>query len=43
MYERIVVGTDLSRTARIATDRAAHLAARLEADPADGVKNGPGR
>jgi nucleotide-binding universal stress UspA family protein len=32
MYERIVVGTDLSRTARIATDRAAHLAARLDAD-----------
>ena len=32
MYERIVVGTDLSRTARVATDRAAHLAGRLDAD-----------
>ncbi|MDQ5814885.1 MAG: universal stress protein [Actinomycetota bacterium] len=32
MYERIVVGTDLSRTARVATDRAAHLAPRIEAE-----------
>ena len=31
MYERIVVGTDLSRTARVATDRAAALAAHLGA------------
>lgn len=29
MYEKIVAGTDLSQTARIATDRAAALAARL--------------
>jgi nucleotide-binding universal stress UspA family protein len=32
MYGRIVVGTDLSRTARVATDRAAGLARRLEAE-----------
>ena len=32
MYERIVAGTDLTRTARIATDRAAHLAGRLDGD-----------
>jgi nucleotide-binding universal stress UspA family protein len=32
MYERIVVGTDLSKTARVATDRAAGLARRLEAE-----------
>ncbi|HEV2755142.1 MAG TPA: universal stress protein, partial [Actinomycetota bacterium] len=32
MYDRIVVGTDLSKTARVATDRAAGLARRLEAE-----------
>jgi nucleotide-binding universal stress UspA family protein len=32
MYERIVVGTDLSKTARVATDRAAGLARRLGAE-----------
>lgn len=32
MYERIVVGTDLSKTARVATDRAAGLARRLDAE-----------
>nr|MDQ3957931.1 universal stress protein [Actinomycetota bacterium] len=32
MYERIVVGTDLSDTARVATDRAAALARRLDAE-----------
>lgn len=32
MYDRIVVGTDLSSTARVATDRAAGLARRLEAE-----------
>jgi len=31
MYERIVVGTDLSETARVATDRAANLAGHLRA------------
>jgi nucleotide-binding universal stress UspA family protein len=31
MYEHIVAGTDLSKTARIATDRAAMLASRLGA------------
>lgn len=31
MYERIVAGTDLSRTARVATDRAANLARSLGA------------
>jgi nucleotide-binding universal stress UspA family protein len=31
MYERIVAGTDLSRTAAIATDRAALLASRVGA------------
>ena len=45
MYERIVVGTDLSKTAGVATDRAAGLARRLGAelflvhagrDPGDG-------
>jgi nucleotide-binding universal stress UspA family protein len=32
MYERIVVGTDLSNTARVATERAAGLARRLDAE-----------
>ena len=32
MYERIVVGTDLSKTARVATDRTAGLARRLDAE-----------
>lgn len=32
MYDRIVVGTDLSKTARVATDRAAALARRLDAE-----------
>lgn len=32
MYKKIVAGTDLSQTARIATDRAASLAARLGAE-----------
>lgn len=32
MYERIVAGTDLSKTARIATDRAANLAGHLDAE-----------
>jgi nucleotide-binding universal stress UspA family protein len=32
MYDRIVVGTDLSKTARVATDRAAGLARRLESE-----------
>jgi nucleotide-binding universal stress UspA family protein len=32
VYDRIVVGTDLSKTARVATDRAAGLARRLEAE-----------
>jgi nucleotide-binding universal stress UspA family protein len=32
MYQRIVAGTDLSSTAKIATDRAANLAARLDAE-----------
>jgi nucleotide-binding universal stress UspA family protein len=32
MYERIVAGTDLSKTARVATDRAANLAERLGAE-----------
>ncbi|MDQ3982221.1 MAG: universal stress protein [Actinomycetota bacterium] len=32
MYDRIVVGTDLSKTARVATDRAALLARRLDAE-----------
>jgi nucleotide-binding universal stress UspA family protein len=31
MYERIVAGTDLSRTAHVATDRAANLAHHLDA------------
>ena len=32
MYERVLVGTDLSSTARVATDRAAKLAQRLGAE-----------
>lgn len=32
MYDRIVVGTDLSKTARVATERASGLARRLGAD-----------
>lgn len=32
MYDRIVAGTDLSKTARVATERAAGLARRLEAE-----------
>ena len=32
MYQRIVAGTDLSATAKIATDRAANLASRLGAE-----------
>ncbi|HJR44633.1 MAG TPA: universal stress protein [Actinomycetota bacterium] len=32
MYDRVVVGTDLSSTAKVATDRAATLASRLEAE-----------
>lgn len=32
MYERVVVGTDLSSTAKVATDRAAALATRLGAE-----------
>lgn len=32
MYKKIVAGTDLSPTAKVATDRAAWLAQRLEAD-----------
>ncbi len=32
MYKRIVAGTDLSKTAKVATDRAAMLASRLGAD-----------
>ena len=32
MYERVVVGTDLSRTAKVATERAAVLAERLGAE-----------
>ena len=32
MYKKIVAGTDLSPTAKVATDRAAALAARLDAD-----------
>ena len=32
MYERVVVGTDLSSTAKVATDRAATLASRLGAE-----------
>ena len=32
MYKKLVAGTDLSQTAKIATDRAAALAAKLDAD-----------
>jgi nucleotide-binding universal stress UspA family protein len=32
MYERIIAGTDLSKTAKVATDRAARLAADLGAE-----------
>ena len=32
MYKKIVVGTDLSSTAKIATDRAASLASKLGAE-----------
>ena len=32
MYKRVLVGTDLSRTAQVATDRAAALASALEAE-----------
>ncbi|MGH2808281.1 MAG: universal stress protein [Actinomycetota bacterium] len=32
MYRRIVAGTDLSSTAKVATDRAANLAGRLDAE-----------
>ena len=32
MYKKIVVGTDLSKTAKVATDRAAALAAKLGSD-----------
>lgn len=32
MYKRVLVGTDLSPTAEVATGRAAHLASRLEAE-----------
>lgn len=32
MYKRILVGTDLSQTAEIATERAAHLSSRLGAE-----------
>ena len=32
MYKKIVVGTDLSTTAKVATDRAASLASKLDAD-----------
>ncbi|MCA1704819.1 MAG: universal stress protein, partial [Actinobacteria bacterium] len=32
MYKKIVAGTDLSKTARVATDRAASLASKLGAD-----------